>query len=61
MNQSPHWGTLCRESKAALYLMVILIPVSVVGLVAAAWDGKGAITSGNGPRAGEKRGSPVMQ
>lgn len=30
MDVKPHWGTLCKESKAALYLMVMIIPLEVL-------------------------------
>lgn len=30
MTAKPHFGTLCRESKTALYLAVILVPVELV-------------------------------
>jgi len=38
MDTKPHWGTLCRESKAALYLTVMLIPLEVFVLGAASWS-----------------------
>ncbi|KAK0661258.1 hypothetical protein QBC41DRAFT_383031 [Cercophora samala] len=40
MGQQPHWGTLCRQSYAGLYLAVLLIPVEVVGLGLAVWEKK---------------------
>jgi hypothetical protein len=30
MNMKPHFRTLCKESKAALYLMVMMIPLQVI-------------------------------
>jgi len=30
MTIKPHWGTLCKESKAALYLMIMLIPLELL-------------------------------
>jgi hypothetical protein len=35
MTQNPHFGTLCGESKTALYLSVILVPVELAILTAA--------------------------
>lgn len=35
MRTEPHFGTLCRQSEAALYLSVILVPVEFVVLVVA--------------------------
>ena len=32
MTQAPHWGALCKESKAALYLTVMVIPLEVLVL-----------------------------
>jgi hypothetical protein len=36
MSQQPHWGTLCQQSHAGLYLAILLIPVEVVALALAA-------------------------
>ncbi|KAH8815671.1 hypothetical protein F5884DRAFT_663352 [Xylogone sp. PMI_703] len=36
MSVKPHWGTLCKESKAATYLMVMIIPLEVLVLSVAA-------------------------
>jgi len=35
MDTKPHWGTLCKESKASLYLTVMLIPLEILVLGAA--------------------------
>jgi len=32
MSVKPHWGTLCKESKVALYLMVMIIPLEILVL-----------------------------
>jgi len=32
MNVEPNWRQLCRESKTALYLMIMCIPVEVLVL-----------------------------
>jgi uncharacterized membrane protein len=37
MTTAPYWGTLCKESKVALYLMVMIIPLEVLVLGTAAW------------------------
>jgi hypothetical protein len=38
MAQKPHFGTLCRESKTALYLTVILVPVELAILTLAGYQ-----------------------
>lgn len=30
LSEKPHFGTLCKESKTALYLSVILVPLELV-------------------------------
>ncbi|KAI1810904.1 hypothetical protein GGS20DRAFT_144264 [Poronia punctata] len=35
MNVQPYFGTLCRQSKAALYLAVILVPLELITLTVA--------------------------
>ncbi|KAK4179265.1 hypothetical protein QBC36DRAFT_363788 [Triangularia setosa] len=40
MGQQPHWGTLCRQSYAGLYLAILLIPVEAAGLGLAVWQGR---------------------
>jgi len=57
MNVKPHWGTLCKESKAALYLMVMIVPLEVLVLGTAAW---GAFTEKKQLIVREKTGSPAM-
>jgi len=32
MDTAPHWGSLCAESKAALYLTVLMVPLEVIAL-----------------------------
>lgn len=32
MYQQPNWGTLCQQSRTALYLAILLIPVEAVAL-----------------------------
>ncbi|TAQ86091.1 hypothetical protein B7494_g5586 [Chlorociboria aeruginascens] len=38
MNTQPYWHSLCSESKAALYLSVVMVPVQVLVLAAAGWS-----------------------
>ncbi|KAI6379131.1 hypothetical protein MCOR25_002109 [Pyricularia grisea] len=40
MVQNPHFGTLCKESWAGLYLTILLIPVEVAVLAVAAYQAK---------------------
>ncbi|KAK0736957.1 hypothetical protein B0T21DRAFT_383042 [Apiosordaria backusii] len=40
MGQQPHWGTLCQQSYAGLYLAILLIPVTAAGLGLAGWQGR---------------------
>jgi len=37
MTSKPHWGSLCLESKAALYLTVMIIPLEVFVLGTVTW------------------------
>ncbi|KAH6681797.1 hypothetical protein B0J14DRAFT_577184 [Halenospora varia] len=58
MQVKPHWGALCKESKTALYLMVMMIPLQVIILGAAAF---GAFaTKKQQPVTHERKGSPAM-
>jgi len=57
MNVQPHWGQLCKESKAALYLMVMIIPVEVIVLATAAW---GSVGEKKHLVVTERKGSPAM-
>jgi hypothetical protein len=57
MNVQPHWGQLCKESKAALYLMVMCIPVEVIVLGTVAW---GAVVEKKHLVVTERKGSPAM-
>lgn len=41
MDRAPHWGSLCAESRAALYLTVVMVPLEVIALgMLAAGSGK---------------------
>lgn len=57
MNIKPHWGTLCKESKAALYLMVMIVPLEVLVLATAAW---GSFQEKKQVIVRERKGSPAM-
>jgi hypothetical protein len=57
MNIKPHWGQLCKESKAALYLMVMIIPLEVLVLGVAA---VGAFAGKKPLIVRERKGSPAM-
>lgn len=39
MTARPHFGTLCKQSRAGAYLSVLLIPVEVLALGVAGWQG----------------------
>lgn len=57
MTSSPHWGALCNESKAALYLTVMIIPLEVLVLGFSAW-----VSSAERKQLviRERKGSPAM-
>jgi len=57
MNVKPHWGALCKESKTALYLSVLMIPLEVLILTAAIF---GARTEKKSFVVRERKGSPAM-
>jgi len=57
MNVKPHWNTLCKESKVALYLMVMIVPLEAVVLATAAW---GSFTEKRSLIVRERKGSPAM-
>ena len=57
MNVQPYWGQLCKESKTALYLTVMCIPVEVMVLAMAAW---GPFAEKRDLVATERKGSPAM-
>jgi hypothetical protein len=57
MNLQPHWGQLCKESKTALYLMVMCIPAEVIVLATAGW---GAFAEKRHFVVRERKGSPAM-
>lgn len=57
MTIKPHWGTLCKESKAALYLMIMLIPLELLifGTVAVSM-----FVAKKQVAVHERKGSPAM-
>lgn len=57
MTTKPHFSTLCKESKAALYLMVMTVPLEVLVLATASW---GAYSEKKQPVVRERKGSPAM-
>lgn len=57
MNVQPHWSSLCKESKVALYLTVMMIPLQVFVLGTAAW---GALAAKKQTVQHERKGSPAM-
>lgn len=57
MNIKPHWGQLCKESKAALYLMVMIIPLEVLVLMTAA---VGVFAGKKSMIVRERKGSPAL-
>lgn len=57
MDVKPHWNSLCKESKAALYLTVMIIPLQVFVLGTAAW---GALAQKKQTVAHERKGSPAL-
>ncbi|KAI6090368.1 hypothetical protein F4821DRAFT_29620 [Hypoxylon rubiginosum] len=58
MSAKPHFGTLCKESRTALYLSVILVPVELVVLTIAGYQSMLERKSVR-PSAFHKSGSPV--
>ena len=38
MTSRPHFGTLCRQSRAAVNLSIVLVPLQVVVLGVAGWQ-----------------------
>ena len=57
MNVKPYWGQLCKESKVALYLMVMMIPLELLVLGAAA---VGVFAEKKSLVVRERKGSPAM-
>ncbi|TVY21818.1 hypothetical protein LARI1_G000236 [Lachnellula arida] len=57
MSVKPYWSTLCKESKVALYLTVMLIPLEVIILGTVAF---GAFVEKKQVVYHERKGSPAM-
>ncbi|KAK2630070.1 hypothetical protein QTJ16_000890 [Diplocarpon rosae] len=57
MDVQPHWETLCAESRIALYLTIMLIPLQVSVLGAMAWSQRAAQKQ---PAPLERKESPAM-
>jgi len=57
MDVKPHWNVLCRETTAALYLMVMMIPLEVLVLASVAYS-TFAVKKQTFER--ERKGSPAM-
>lgn len=57
MNVKPHWGTLCKESKVALYLSVCMIPLQVLVLGTVVIGFLGKVKGWVGGREVEREGS----
>ena len=47
MDTAPHWGSLCAESKTALYLTVLMVPLEVFAL--------GGLVTGLGKKKSEEK------
>jgi hypothetical protein len=58
----PHWGTLCKESKAGLYLSILLIPIEAITFAIASYQAgveRNVNSLGQGRRSkASHRGSP---
>src|SRR5579871_1469348 len=56
MTTSPHWGVLCKESEAALYMSIAMIPLQLIifGLA-----GYSYVADKKAPFAVERKGSPA--
>jgi len=59
MTQKPHFGTLCKESWAGLYLSILLIPVEAAVFALAGWQRK-IEKHANAYSQARKSSSPVM-
>jgi len=59
MMQKPHFGTLCKESWAGLYLSILLIPVEAAVFAFASWQRK-IEKHANAYSQARKSSSPVM-
>ncbi len=58
MNQDPHWGTLCRESWAGVYLSILLIPVEAAVMGVAGYQLK--VERHIAAYSHARKGSPIL-
>lgn len=59
MDTKPHWGALCRESQAALYLTVMWIPLEIFVLGAAMFGNLKGVRPAP-TEVVERKGSPAL-
>lgn len=57
MDAKPHWNVLCRETSAALYLMVMMIPLEALVLASVAYS---SFAGKKHTFETERKGSPAM-
>ncbi|EON98089.1 hypothetical protein UCRPA7_6361 [Phaeoacremonium minimum UCRPA7] len=57
MDLKPHFGTLCKESRAGVYLSILLIPIEAIALGLAGWELK--VEKFTSAYARARKGSPV--
>jgi hypothetical protein len=57
MNVKPHWDVLCRETTAAIYLMVMMIPLEILVLGSVAYS---SFAGQKQMSERERKGSPTM-
>jgi hypothetical protein len=57
MNVQPHWDILCNESKVALYLTVMMIPLQVLVLGTVAF---GVFAEKKTQAGTQRKGSPAL-
>lgn len=60
MDTKPHWGTLCKESQAALYLTVMWIPLEIIVLGAAMFGNFKNVKQAPVSEVAERKGSPSL-
>jgi hypothetical protein len=58
MTQQPHWNTLCSQSRAGLYLSILLIPVEAVALGLAGYQLK--VEKYTNAYENARKGSPTL-
>jgi len=60
MTQQPSWGTLCDQSRTALYLAILLIPVEAAALGLAGFQLKMEKYADSYATATRRKGSPSL-